>query len=179
MKYSKLYVVFSWFAFLAILLWMTSCASRKTQKNSTEATQQLTSKVEQKNDVSLIQTSNQITENVLVTAGTSIIETVTITPVDATKPTVVTDADGTTKTIQNGVYSSKKEKVDTNLKQNSKSIASDASKIVKKGSTKSDLSTKSKKQNTIKQTDRSTFSWWFLLLIIIPTALYVYWRIKT
>lgn len=167
-----------WFAFLLILLWMTSCASRKTQKSANEIATNEDLTIAQKADV--VTKSNGVVtiENNVTAHGENIIYKITVTPIDVTKPTVFTDSDGTTKTVRNGTYYQES--------QQAKTSATDLTKVVKVASLdvadytnlKIDLKATSKEKAILKQSERKSFSWWLLLIIIIPSAFYTYWRLK-
>ena len=157
---------------------MTSCASRKTQKSTTEIAKNKDLSIVQKADVVTKSNSVVTIENNVTADGENIINKITVTPIDATKPTLFTDSDGTTKTVQNGTYKRESHKTSTTTKDLSKTVKSANLDVADNSDLKIDLKAKSKEKGAIKQSERTSFSWWFLLIIIVPTAFYIYWRLK-
>lgn len=143
----------------AILL--TSCASRKVNK-STE-TEKTEIKTEVK-DTLVKRTEVKRIDNIFV-----VDEEIEITPSDTSKPIIIKDESGKTKTYLNAVLKAKKKKTNRNIETDIK-VAENSKKEVKK-------EVKNKKSVEVKQTERkSYFNWWWLL-VLIPIY-FIYKKIK-
>ena len=135
-----------WFGFLSILLWMTSCATRKVQKNITDNSTQKTEIVEQTNAVKTNFNNSIITNNDVTANGEVTSEKVTITPIDTRLPIVFTDRDGTSKRIKNGTFIKEIIKTKSNVKDLTKSTKIDNKLVVDQtqSTTKTDQKTEDK-----------------------------------
>lgn len=171
-------VITYWFSFLLILLWMTSCGTHKRQKS--EITSEVSKDtISSSNEV--IQVNDTTNVNLVVYKSSDEVnttETTTFTPIDPSKPSSFTDSSGKRKVVINGTYT--EEKTTSRKKDNSKAEASKAT-ANKSTSDKSKLegSKTGKKDSNLNVTSESQYpSFWNLLWLLIPIALYVFWKIK-
>jgi len=141
------------FSFI-VLLFMTSCGSRKVAKSKTQ-------EQEQKTEKSTLEIETRVTDNTKI-VDTSTSDDIEICPISDTIPMVV-----------NGVtYINAK--IKRSKKKNNISIVKDVK--VQQNVQKSDLkAVKTNKVVETKQTERKQSYWWLLwFLLLIP--IYILWR---
>jgi hypothetical protein len=157
---------------------MTSCATRKVLKSSDQKEQATQTNVFQKNDLKFEESKNVQVQTEVIANGETIIEKTTYTPVNPNITSTFTDDNGQKKELNNAIYSKEKTFAKTNQKENQKSTETSTGKATDNSSFEDKTKFKAKDNAKIKQTDRTSFSWWFLLLLIVPVAFYVYWNRK-
>jgi hypothetical protein len=149
---------------IGILIFCSSCASRKVAKsNVTETTRTEV----QASKVDSSKTVTTVDSNIEVVDQSSTLQ-VTLQPLDNTKPMVVNG-----KSYFNTILKQSKVKKNVTTKQYTK-VAQIEQKAVK---TQSKSVTRSKRVEAVKNTEREGFNWWWLLLLLIPLGLYVYYKI--
>jgi hypothetical protein len=171
-------VVIYWFGFLFILLWMTSCATRKVQKSTEQKASAIETNSTQKKDLKIEGSKNVKVETEVIANGETTIEKTTYTPVNPNLPSTFLDDKGQKKELNNTSYSN--EKITSKNTKNHVTKSTDATNatVVDNSSFADKAKFKTKDKTQYKQTNRTSFSWWFLLLLIVPVAFYAYWNIK-
>jgi hypothetical protein len=158
---------------IAVSLLLFSCGARKSNKSKNETSKQseaATSTVLKVETVKDIVTVKQaLTE---VNFSNEKLE-----PIDVLKPIIKTQntKDGTTTTTW------KNAKVDRSSAQKKevvKEIKTDKSKILQKSKSKAAVKVKENTENIKKETERQSYSIWWLLILIIP-VLYFYLKNKS
>ncbi|SNA83407.1 hypothetical protein DK150_550078 [Flavobacterium psychrophilum] len=178
MKNTKLYSLFSWFGFLIILLWMTSCGTRKVITNTTKKENTVENVSTEKKDLEVKENSNVKVTNEVVETDETTTEKTTYTPVDASKPSSFTDGNGNKKELNNTSYTHEKTKSKTNKKGTSKkeltNVKTTKSNVAKSNSNK----VKNNEVSKHKDIARTSFNWWWLLLLILLIIVYLFYRYK-
>ena len=180
MKNSKAYAILSWFGFLLIILWMTSCSTRKVASSTVKKENDIENLETEKKDLEVKDNSNvKVTNDVTQTQETTT-EKKTYSPVDPTKPSSFTDDKGNKKELNNTFYTEEKTTSKNNKKGTTKTELSKAKATKDKGVKSNSTRTKTKEAIKGKNTSRTSFSWWWLLLLLIPIGIYVFrrWRDK-
>ncbi|EKT3957696.1 hypothetical protein NTJ28_001683 [Flavobacterium psychrophilum] len=178
MKNLKTYCLMNWFGFLLILLWMTSCGTRKVTTNTTKKENTVENVLTEKKDLEVNENSNvKVTNEVIETDDTTVEKTI-YAPVDASKPSSFTDENGNKKELNNTSYTHEKTKSKTNKKGTSKKELANV-KTTKLNVAKSN-SNKVKNNEVSKHKDiaRTSFNWWWLLLFILLIIVYLFYRYK-
>lgn len=174
MKNTKLLPLGYWFSFLFILLWMTSCGTRKTQKTETDILIELDETNDTEGVLVIKDTSNVKTETVVTMDEETTTKRKTYIPIDPSKPSSYTDEKGNKKSLDNASYTEEETTSKNKGSTKSNTEASSGKKIdanVKsKGAKKAKVKVKSKGKETTK-----TYSWWNLLWLfwlVIPILAY-------
>lgn len=174
MKKSKIYAISSWFCFLFVLLWMTSCSTRKiatTINKKEDITENLES---EKKDSELSESTNVKVTTDLTQTEVSTTETKTYSPVDPTKPSLFIDGSGNKKELTNTSY--KEEKTTSHIDKKGTTKTNLSNEKVEKTSTQKSKSTRTETTQIIKDktTNRTSFNWWWLLFLFIPIGIYLF-----
>lgn len=168
---------------LLLILISFSCKSRQVaiEKTKEDLSVNSESKTASK------ESDNTITETKTESSKTDISEVLeieeTFIPFDPSKPILITDSEGNTKTVNNGSYSIKKKKTKANV------IEKDNTSVIEEKAVKKDIESNStvklsqekdsKAKNTISKPDYS-FVWWLIPWLIIIILLIIYRnKIKT
>lgn len=138
---------------LLLILLLSSCGARKSEVHKTETESKSETEIARQNDVVTEATTETITE--------SEFESVTIIPVDPTRPIEILRPDGTKTTITNARIEKKKAKQE--IKQNTAVKATDKSKAVVKHQEESKSVTKDK----VTEREAVKFPWWGWLVLVI------------
>ncbi len=178
MKNTKLYSLISWFGFILLLLWMTSCGTRKVQTNHTEEKTDLEQKTIEKKDVTLQNNSNVKVTNEITSSDEITTEKKIYTPIDNSKPSTFIDDKGFKKELNNTSYIELKTTSKTHKKGAKKFEAIKELKVSDKSVKEIDSKIKGEKQTKNKNIERTSLKWWWLLWLLIPLAIYIYWRNK-
>jgi len=158
---------------ITLSLILFSCGARKSSKFKNETSKH----------------SENITSDVLKSETVKDIETVKeavketdfssekLEPIDVLKPIIKTQntKDGTTTTTW---QNAKVDRSITSKKEVVKEIKTDKSKILQQSESKALVRIKENSENIKKETDRESYSLWWLLLLIIP-ILYFYAKYKS
>jgi len=153
---------------IMLSLLMFSCGARKSNKSKIETVKQteLATDTATKTET-LIDTK---TEKQALTEAKN--ESEKLEPIDSSKPIIKTQStkDGTTTTTW---QNAKVESSSTLKKELVKEIKTDKSKLLQHSKSKALLKIKENTKNIKKETQRESYSMWWLLLLIIP-ILYFY-----
>lgn len=180
MKNSKAYAILSWFGFLLIILWMTSCSTRKVVTSIVKKENDIENLETEKKDLKVMENSNvKVTNDVTQTDETTT-EKKTYSPVDPSKPSSFTDDKGNKKELNNTSYTEEKTTSKSNKERHNKTEFSKAKATKDKGAKSNSTRIKTKEATKVKNTSRTSFSWRWLLLLLIPIGIYVFrrWRDK-
>ncbi|WP_396177439.1 hypothetical protein [Flavobacterium sp.] len=189
MKNANAYALFSWFTssvrlrscgFLLIILWMTSCSTRKVESSTVKKENEAERLEVERKDLEVKENSNvKVTKDVTETEDTTT-EKKTYSPVDPTKPSSFTDDNGSKKELNNASYTEEKTTSKKNKKGTTKADLSQSKTTKDKGLKSNGTRAKSKEAVKGKNASRTYFSWWWLLLLLIPIGIYVFrrWRDK-
>lgn len=174
MKKSKFYAISSWFCFLFLLLWMTSCSSRKVA-TTTNKKEVLTENLEnEKKESELLENTNVKVITDLIQTEVSTTETKTYSPIDPTKNSFFIDESGNKKELSNTSY--KEEKTTSHIDKKGTTKTNLSNEKVEKKSTQKSKSTRTKTTQIIKDktTNQTSFNWWWLLFLFIPIGIYLF-----
>ena len=153
---------------ITLLLLLFSCGARKSNKSKIETVKQteLATDTATKTET-LIDTK---TEKQALTEAKN--ESEKLEPIDSSKPIIKTQntKDGTTTTTW---QNAKVESSSTLKKEVVKQIKTDKSKILHQSESKVSVKIKENTENIKKETQRESYSLWWLLLLVIP-ILYFY-----
>lgn len=179
MKNSKLYALSSWFGFLLLLLWMTSCGTRKVQTSNTKKVDELEQKATDKKDLSVQDTSNvKVTKQVASTDET-LTEKKIFIPIDPTKPSTFIDDKGNKRELNNTSYTEEKTSSKTNKKGAIYTETSGSTKIIDNGIKSNTTKVKAQVESKNKDSVRTSLGWiWLLLLLPIILIVYLFWKFK-
>lgn len=170
--------LFYWFSFLLILLFMTSCVTRKTQTSHIDKKVDLEQTDTEKKDLTVQDSTGvKVSSEVVSTDETTTIKT-TYTPVDPTKPSSYTDENGTKKELNNASRTEEKTSSKSNKKETLQSEASTAKKIVDKGTKSGTVVAKLRESQKGKETDKTVTYYWLLWFIPIGGLAYLIWKYK-
>lgn len=170
--------LFYWFSFLLILLFMTSCGTRKTQTSHIDKKAELEQTATEKKDLTAQDsTVVKVSSEVVSTDETTTIKT-TYTPVDPTKPSSYTDENGTKKELNNASRTEEKTSSKSNKKETLQSEASTAKKVVDKGTKSNTTVAKVAESKKGKATDKTITYYWLLWFIPVGGLVYLIWRYK-
>ncbi len=170
--------LFYWFSFLLILLFMTSCGTRKTQTSHIDKKVELEQTATEKKDLTTQDSTGvKVSSEVVSTDETTTIKT-TYTPVDPTKPSSYTDENGTKKELNNASRTEEKTSSKSNKKETLQSEASTAKKVVDKGTKSSATVAKVAESKKGKATDKTITYYWLLWFIPVGGLVYLIWRYK-
>jgi ATP-dependent Zn protease len=179
MKNSKLYALSSWFGFLLLLLWMTSCGTRKVQTSNTKKVDELEQKSIDKKDLTVQDTSNVKVTNKVESTDETTTEKKIYTPIDPTKPSTFIDDKGNKKELNNTSYTEEKTSSKSNKKAKTNTETSSNTKIIDKGIKSSISKIKVKVESKNKESERTSLRWiWLLWLIPIILIIYLFWKYK-
>lgn len=168
-----------WFSFLFILLWMTSCASRKVAKSTVEKENNIESSTTEKKDLEVKDNLNVKVINEVTKTDDSTTEKKIYTPIDPTKPSSYTDEKGNKKELNNTSYTEEKTTAKANKKEATKTNLSQVKTTKDKGVIKHGTRAKNKEVTQVKNTSRtSSFSWWWILLLLIALLVYLFRRYR-
>jgi cobalamin biosynthesis Mg chelatase CobN len=153
---------------IIISLLLFSCGARKSKKSKIETVKQteLATDAATKTETTIATK----TETQALTEATN--ESEKLEPIDSSKPIIKTQStkDGTTTTTW---QNAKVDRTSTSRKEVVKEIKTDKSKVIKHSKSKALLKIKENTENIKKETQRESYSIWWLLLLIIP-ILYFY-----
>ena len=155
--------------FTVFVLIMSSCGSKKKTTEETRTSQNTevatssTIKTEASSNVqtNVVQSTNEATDEVTTTT--------TSTPIDNTKPSIITTPDGKVLTLNNAAYTT----IKTTKKKQAESTVTDLSKsdhkevIEAKAETKSVVQETSTVKKVDKQKESTSFPWWIWVLIAV------------
>ena len=153
---------------IMLSLLMFSCGARKSNKSKIETVKQTELATDKATKTeTLIDTK---AEKQALTEATN--ESEKLEPIDNLKPIIKTQntKDGTTTTTW---QNAKVDRTSTSKKEVVKEIKTDKSKVIKHSKSKALLKIKENTKNIKKETQRESYSMWWLLLLIIP-ILYFY-----
>lgn len=157
---------------------MTSCATRKVQKSTEQKASAIETKSIQKNDLKIEGSKNVIVETEVIANGETTIEKTTYTPVNPNLLGTFLDDKGQKIELNNTSYSNEKTTSRNAKKDVSKATVATNENVVDNSSFVDKTKAKTEDKTQYKQTERTSFSWWFLLLLLVPVAFYIYWRLK-
>lgn len=170
--------LFYWFSILLILLWMTSCVTRKTQTSHIDKKVELEQTDNEKKDLTVQDSTGvKVSSEVVSTDETTTTKT-TYTPVDPTKPSSYTDENGTKKELNNTSRTEEKTSSKSNKKAKVQSEVSTAKKIVDNGTKSSTTVAKAAASQKGKALDKTITYYWLLWFIPIGGAIYLIWKYK-
>lgn len=184
---SKLKAIVIWFAFLLMLLWMTSCGSRNVKKTeikedekkdiSIKKDESTTEKTEK--DFKKETETEKKTENDIVDIEEN------LEPIDPAKPMVKKETqEGNTKvTTWENAKVNNKSKTDKSKTDQKEKTSEDSKEITNKESkAKTDITQTEKrtKKQSDKETERQTgFPWWTLWFLLLIPAYFAYRKYKS
>jgi hypothetical protein len=142
---------------LIIVIFLTSCGSRKVQKSETK-------EQEQKTEKSTLKTETRVTDNTKI-VDTSTSDEIEICPVSDSLPMVI-----------NGI-TYKNAKIKRSKKKNNISIAKDV-KIQHKAQKSGLVMVKKNKIIEVKQTERKESYWWLLWFLLLIPVYFAYKKYK-
>ena len=167
-----------WFSFLFILLWMTSCSVRKVDKNTVKKESEVNASISEKRDLIVKDTSNLKVKAQTIYSDETIVEKRTFTPIDPTKPSSFIDDHGQKQDLKNTSMTEESTRSKTNKTSQINSNASNGKTLEDKGKKNIVIDAKAKADNLSKNTQRTSFNWFWLLLLLIPVGVYVLWKNK-
>ncbi|SEG31866.1 hypothetical protein [Flavobacterium urumqiense] len=157
---------------IVLLLIFCSCGTRKTQKNRDKTTAKIELSTTDKTKKTAELNVKQEVVKTMDNKDETVTETIIYTPIDATKPAIITDENGKTHSLNNSSY--KKERItkknNTVITEKANNEVTDKSEILK------DLKELDKQYNSKDAkkilVDRQAWSLWNLLWLLIPVSLF-------
>lgn len=149
-------LIFAVGVFIALAL-LCSCASRKVNRSETKETVTATT--------TATDTISKVTDTKTTIVSVTDTDELELTPIDTTKPIIVTDSKGNSKSYFNSIVRTKKTKANTNIDKVEK-VAENGKKEVK-----SDYKAVTTTNN--KQTERKRgFNWLWLIILIVGVVIW-------
>lgn len=175
MKNTTTYSLLSWFGFLAILLWMTGCGTRKVSIDQIKKERAFEQQETEQNDAQTVENQNIDWSEAVFQDNETCTEKTTYTPIDSSKESVFIDKNGVKQSLQNTTYSTEKT-TSKNKEYNSQkaNIIAGKSSNVLNAKTK-DTKDLSGEMVKAKETENTSISWWWWLLVI-PIGGYAFWK---
>ena len=171
--------LFSWFSFLLILLWMTSCVSRKSQTSHTDKKVALEQTITDKKDLTVQDNSNVKVTNEVTSTDETTTSKKNYTPIDPTKPSTFTDDNGNKKELNNASFTEEKTTTKSNKNAKTNAEASRDKKFIDKGAKSSTVVAKAREIQKTKEVLKTITYYWLFWFIPVGGVIYLIWKYKS